>query len=191
MVLKPSPILCPCVGDDAPSFLAHSLYGFRVAPAWDAGAKTDKMRAGMDGDPERKIIVHEPIAGREPLDQPQRCPDVLVQEKLVELCNHLPKIQGPHAQLTHLPINHKDRGLVLGLEIPIGKQNTAADISALRVSRVLERAIAYFPVQKSPWMTCSLLSSSSSSFALAMTSLNTSSDSLRNGKSSDCQKRLS
>lgn len=192
MLLEPSPIFCPGMSDDIPSCLADSLYGFSAAPAWHTCAKTNKMRASMDGGPESKIVIHKPIAGREALDQPQRCHDVLVQEELVHLCNHLPEIQWPHTQLTHLPINYEDRYLLVGFEIPVGEQNAAVVISTFPVSRVVNiPIIAYFPVQKSPWMTCSLLSSSSSSFAFATTALNTSSESLRNGKSSDCQMRLS
>lgn len=129
MALEPSPILCPGMGDEIPSCLTDSLYGFSAAPAWDTCAKTNKMRAGMDRGPESKIVIHKPIAGRETLDQPQRCRNVLVQEELVHLCNHLPKIQWPHTQLTHLPINHENRYLVNGFEIPVGKQNAAAVIS--------------------------------------------------------------
>lgn len=129
MVLEPSPILPPGMGDDIPSCLTDFLYGFSAAPAWDTCAKTDKMRAGMDGDSESKFVIHKPIAGRETLDQPQRCRNILVQEELVHLCNHLPEIQRPHTQLTHLPINYEDRYLVIGFEIPVGKQNAAAVIS--------------------------------------------------------------
>lgn len=108
MVLEPSPILSPAVGDDILSSLTDSLYGFRAAPAWHTRAKTDKMRSDVNGSPESKIVVHKPVAGRKALDQPQSCPNFLVQEELVHLCNHLPKIQGPYTQLTHLPVNHKD-----------------------------------------------------------------------------------
>jgi hypothetical protein len=72
--------------------------------------------------------------------------------------------------LTHLPINHEDMCLVLRLEILIRNQNAVAMISTFSVSRVSISMISHFPVQKSPCMTCNLLSSSSSSFAFAMTS---------------------
>lgn len=129
MALEPSPILCPGMGDDIPSCLADSLYGFSAAPAWDACAKANEMRAGMDGDPESKIVIHKPITGRETLDQPQRCRNVFVQEELIHLCNHLPEIQWPHTQLTHLPVNYENRCLVMKFEIPVGQQNAAAVIS--------------------------------------------------------------
>lgn len=108
MVLEPSPILSPAVADEILSGLTDSFYGFLAPPAWHTRAKPDQMRANMDGDPEGKMVIHEPVPGRKPLDQPQRCPNVLVQEELVHLCNHLPEIQGPHAQLTHLPVNYED-----------------------------------------------------------------------------------
>lgn len=121
MVLEPSPILRPSMGDDISSCLTDSLYGFRAAPAWHTCAEANKMRTGMDGYSESKIVIHKPIAGRETFDQPQRCRNILIQEELVHLCNHLPEIQRPHTQLTHLPINYEDGYLVIGFEIPVGK----------------------------------------------------------------------
>lgn len=109
MVFEPSPILFPAVADEILSGLTDSFYGFRAAPAWHTRAKTDQMCANMDGDPESKIVIHIPVAGREPLHQPQRGPNVLVQEELIHLCNHLPEIQRPYTQLTHLPVNDEDR----------------------------------------------------------------------------------
>lgn len=133
MVLEPRPILTPGMSYDIPSCLTNSLYGLRAAPAWDTCAEADKVCSNVDGSPESEVVIYKPIASREPLDQPQCRLNVLVQEKLVELCNHLPEIQWPHTQLTHLPINHEDRRLVLGLEILIRNENTVAFISTFTV----------------------------------------------------------
>lgn len=109
MVLEPSPILTPAMSYDIPPCLTDSLYSLHAAPAWDTRAESDKVRANVDGGPESKVVIYKPITCREPLNQPQRRFDVLVEKKLVELCDHLPEIQWTHTQLAHLPINYKDR----------------------------------------------------------------------------------
>lgn len=156
MAIKPCAVFLPCLDQDVIPGSGNLLALLFRTPSRRVGPHAYQMSACMDERAEDEIVVHAAVAICEALNHPKTGVDVLVQLELPQLGNELTKVFWPNTELSHLPVDDSQLDLLAVSEGRVGYQYAVGDLVVIK-GISWKVIVTYFPVQKSPWMTCSFV----------------------------------